>query len=124
MRTPAAGSRSAMTSQNARRVLTPTPSGVGQVVSGATFFGGVAGAGLRAGGGFRVCADTGAATSNAIAIRRRMDRVYQTSVDSWLMAHGLDSHQPSAISHDVIISGSGCAPLSSSRGRNRRRDAT
>src|SRR5690348_2002516 len=51
MRMPAAGSRSVITSQKLIFVVTPTPSGVGQIISGASFFstGGGGAAGFRAG---------------------------------------------------------------------------
>src|SRR5205807_10098883 len=61
MRMPAAGSRSVITSQKLIFVVTPTPSGVGQVISGASFFstGGGGAAGFRA--GRRVCTESGIA---------------------------------------------------------------
>src|SRR5215831_5525921 len=66
--TPPAGSRPAMTLQNAIFVLTPVPSGAGQLTSAASFFiadgGGVAGffvaVAVTGGGRFVVCADMGA----------------------------------------------------------------
>src|SRR5829696_8937890 len=76
MSTPAAGSRPAITSQNAAFDLTPTPSGAGQVISGATLVGGAGGGGRRA-DGLRVCADNGTATTRAIAIAR-MCAVYRS----------------------------------------------
>src|SRR5919198_3475274 len=61
MRMPEAGSRSVSTSQKLIFVATPTPSGVGQIISGASFFntGGGGAAGFRA--GRRVCAESGIA---------------------------------------------------------------
>src|SRR5207237_9673289 len=61
VRMPAAGSRSVITSQKLIFVVTPTPSGVGQVIAGASFFstGGGGAAAFRA--GRRVCAESGIA---------------------------------------------------------------
>ena len=71
MTTPPAGSRPARTSQNTSFVLTPTPSGAGQLISGATFFvaaAGGAGGALRT--GFRVCANAGDAIAATITNAR------------------------------------------------------
>jgi hypothetical protein len=64
--TPFAGSRPIITSQNDSFVFTPTPSGAGQVISGATCFGAAAGgAGALRTGGFWACANTGPAIARA-----------------------------------------------------------
>src|SRR6266513_1985875 len=76
MRIPPAGSRPAITSQKLIFVFNPTPSGVGQVISGTTFFAAAAGVGggFRA-GAFRVCAVSGTVSRSAnTAIR--MTSVY------------------------------------------------
>src|SRR5215510_1995249 len=72
-----------MTSQKLTFVLSPTPSGVGQVTSGTTFFDATAGggAGFRT-GGFRVCAESGTATSSATTIAR-IGSVYVAGRAGW-----------------------------------------
>src|SRR5256885_17172348 len=59
----------------------PMPSGVGQTMSGVIVLGG-AGGGLRT-GGRRVCAETDAVSKSAIAIARRIRRVYQRGLGDW-----------------------------------------
>ena len=75
MTMPSAGSRPVMTSQNGCFVATPTPSGVGHFISGASVFGATGGgvAGLR--GGLCVCAPADAATH--ASINTAMKRILQ-----------------------------------------------
>src|SRR5437867_124694 len=97
--TPAAGSRPVLISQNAAFVFTPTPSGVGHVISGASFFSGTGGgaAGLRC--GLRVCANTGAAIAAAmtIAARGRMSQCSRPALAPWnaKAQPSLDGHRAS-----------------------------
>src|SRR5690349_5601291 len=84
MRMPFSGSRTVITSQNERWVRTPTPSGFGHTISGATFLSaGAAGAGFRT--GFFVCANAGAAAT-AHAHARTARRMAQCTSSRSLLA--------------------------------------
>src|SRR4051812_46873195 len=84
---PACGSRPGSTSQNNSFDATPGPSGVGHVMSAATFFGAVAagGVGFRT-IGLRACADREVTRQSATAIARILS-VYSVAHDfsrAWL----------------------------------------
>src|SRR5205807_8977133 len=68
--TPEAGSRPAITSQKLTFVFTPTPSGVGQLISGTIFFSAAAGGAALRAGGFRICAASGTVRIIANTIAR------------------------------------------------------
>ena len=70
MMMPPAGSRPVLTSQKLSFVFTPTPSGDGHVMSGASFFSGTGGGGAGLRGGLRVWANAG--PEIAMAIRSRI----------------------------------------------------